>query len=244
VIWMSEHAVYAPGKALRGGVPICFPWFGAHPEHPQYPAHGFARTRGFTYQGARLDAQDRAELLFTLDSDAESEALFPFAFTARLRVAFGESLGIELEVVNQGSQPFTFEEALHSYFAVSDVKEASVRGLQGARYRDKVRAMAVFTEDAPELRINGETDRVYDSSATCHITDPGLKRTIRVEKVGSASTVVWNPWAERAAQMTDLGATAWPGMLCLESANVGESQITLPAGAAHQLRLTVSVAPG
>jgi glucose-6-phosphate 1-epimerase len=244
VIWMSEHAVYAPGKALRGGVPICFPWFGAHAEHKQYPAHGFARTRGFAYRGARLDAQGRTELELTLDSDAETEALFPFAFAARFRVAFGQSLGMQFEVVNRGSQGFTFEEALHSYFAVSDVKEASVRGLQGAAYLDKVRAMARFTEEATELRISGETDRVYDSSATCQIVDPGMKRTIRIEKSASASTVVWNPWAERAAQMADLGANAWPGMLCVESANVGESKITLPAGSAHLLSLAVSLVPG
>ena len=244
VIWMSEQAVYAPGKALRGGVPICFPWFGAHAEHKQYPAHGFARTRGFAFRGARLDAQGRTELELTLESDAESDAFFPFAFLARFRVAFGESLGLEFEVVNRGAQAFTFEEALHSYFAVSDVKEASVHGLQGARYMDKVRAMSVFTEEAAELRISGETDRVYDSSATCRITDPGLKRAIVIEKSASASTVVWNPWAERAAQIADLGANAWPGMLCVESANVGPSKITLPRGATHLLRVTVSVTPG
>ncbi|MEO6599780.1 MAG: D-hexose-6-phosphate mutarotase [Polyangiaceae bacterium] len=243
VIWMSEQAVYAPGKALRGGVPICFPWFGAHAEHKQYPAHGFARTRGFAYRGARLDEQGRAELEFTLESDAGTETLFPFAFTARFRVAFGQSLGLEFEVVNQSSQAFTFEEALHSYFAVSDVKGASVRGLQGARYMDKVRDMAVFTEEPSELRITGETDRVYDSAATCLITDPGMKRTIRVEKSASDSTVVWNPWAERAAQMADLGANAWLGMLCVESANVGAAKITLPAGASHLLRVSVSATP-
>ncbi|MES1176993.1 MAG: D-hexose-6-phosphate mutarotase [Myxococcales bacterium] len=244
VIWMSKQAVYAPGKALRGGVPICFPWFGGHAEHKEYPAHGFARTRGFAYRGARLDAQGRAELELTLDSDSETEAFFPFPFTARFRVAFGQTLGMEFEVLNRSSQAFTFEEALHSYFAVSDVKAAAVRGLQGARYLDKVRAMASFAEEAAELRITGETDRVYDSSATCQIVDPGMKRSIRIEKSASASTVVWNPWAERAAQMADLGANAWPGMLCVESANVGASKITLPAGAAHLLRVAVSLTPG
>lgn len=243
VLWMSEHAVYAPGKALRGGIPICFPWFGAHAEHAQYPAHGFARTSDFEYRGARIDARGRTELLLGLDSDPKTRALFPYAFSARLRVAFGQELELNFEVENRDSQAFSFEEALHSYFSVSDVKEASVRGLQGARYLDKVRAMAPFSELAPELRIVSETDRVYDSSGTCEIRDPGSRRAIRVEKSGSGSTVVWNPWAERAAQMPDLGVNGWRGMLCLESANVGQSKITLPAGATHILRVTVSIIP-
>lgn len=243
MIFMSEQAVYGPGKALRGGVPICFPWFGGHPEHKEYPAHGFARTRSFAYRGARLDAQGRTELEFTLDSSPETEAFFPFRFGVRYRVAFGASLGLEFKVDNRSSQPFTFEEALHSYFAVSDVNQVRVLGLQGASYVDKVRALATFTEAAAELRFTGETDRVYDSAATCQIVDPGLKRSIRVEKSHSASTVIWNPWAERAAQMADLGGTAWPGMLCVESANVGKSNITLAAGAAHLLRVTVTPEP-
>jgi glucose-6-phosphate 1-epimerase len=244
VIWMSEHALYAPGKALRGGIPICFPWFGGNAEHKEYPAHGFARTSAFAYRGARRDALGRAQLCFELASDAHTKAWFPFEFTARLRVAFGPTLGLEFEVENRGGLPFTFEEALHSYFALADVKQATVQGLRGARYADKVRDLAVFTEDAPALHITGETDRVYESSATCRIVDPVGQRTIHVEKSNSASTVVWNPWAERAAQMADLGANAWPGMLCVESANVAQSKLTLQAFAAHILRVTVSVTDG
>ena len=243
VIWMSPNAVYAPGKALRGGVPICWPWFGANAEHPKYPAHGFARTRDFSYRGARLDAAGRCEVELALVNDAQTEALFPFAFELRLRVAFGATLQLELEVENRAGQPFSFEEALHSYFAVSDVKQVAVRGLQGARYADKLRNMAVFTEEADELRITGETDRVYESAATCQIVDPGAGRTLAVEKHASAATVVWNPWAERAVQMSDLGADAWPGMLCVESANVGSAKITLAPGEAHILRVAVSLSP-
>lgn len=243
VIFMSERATYAPGKALRGGIPLCFPWFGANAEHPEFPAHGFARTRGFAYRGARLDAQGRSELEFSLDSSPETEALFPFAFSARLRVAFGPSLGLEFEVSNRSDRAFTFEEALHSYFVVSDVKQVEVLGLQGSSYTDKVRNGAVFREEGAALRFMGETDRVYDSAADCQIIDPGGKRSIRVAKTNSGSSVVWNPWVERAAQMADLGASAWPGMLCVESANVGTSKISLPAGAAHTLRVTITVTP-
>ncbi|HKO51853.1 MAG TPA: D-hexose-6-phosphate mutarotase [Polyangiaceae bacterium] len=241
VIWMSENAVYQAGKALRGGVPICFPWFGAHAEQPEFPAHGFARTRTFEYRGARLDSAGRSELEFVLESDEQTLALFPHAFTARLRVALGQSLGLEFSVTNRDTQPFAFEEALHSYFGVTDVTRTSVRGLEGARYIDKVREQGVFTEGPRELRLVAETDRIYQSTSTCTIDDHAGKRAIILEKENSAATVVWNPWRERAAQMPDLGALAWPGMLCVESANVGKTRVTLAAGESHQLRIAVSV---
>jgi len=241
VIWMSENAVYAAGKALRGGVPICFPWFGAHPEQPEFPAHGFARTRPFEYRGARLDASGRPELEFVLESDEQTRTWFPHAFSARLRVALGQSLGLEFSVTNLDPQPFTFEEALHSYFGVADVTQASVRGLEGARYVDKVREQGVFTEGPRELRFVAETDRVYESSGACTIDDKAGKRSLVIEKENSGATVVWNPWRERAAQMSDLGAAAWPGMLCVESANVGKTRVALAPGESHQLRVAVSV---
>jgi glucose-6-phosphate 1-epimerase len=241
VIWMSENAVYAKGKALRGGIPICFPWFGAHPEHKQYPAHGFARTRDFTYNGARRTADGASQLELVLHNDPQTEAQFPYAFTATLRVAFGKTLGLELSVKNRSEQPFSFEEALHSYFCVADVEQASVLGLQGSSYADKVQGMARFTEIASELRLSGETDRVYDSAATCTIHDLKAGRALRIEKADSAATVVWNPWAEKAAQMSDLGADAWPRMLCVESANVGTSAVLLGPGETHILRVAVSV---
>lgn len=241
VIWMSPHALYAPGKALRGGVPICFPWFGPHAEQPQYPAHGFARTRDFRYGGAR-DHNGQCELEFLLESDSATRALFDFEFSARLRVAIGQELGLEFSVTNRDRRPFAFEEALHSYFRVADVTQAAVRGLQGAEYTDKVRAQAVFRETAAELRLEAETDRVYVSASACVIDDPTERRSIRVDKEHSAATVVWNPWAEKAQAMSDLGAGFWQGMLCLESANVGQARIRLAPGETHILRVMVSVA--
>ncbi len=242
IIWMSENAVYAPGKALRGGIPICFPWFGAHAEHKQYPAHGFARTRDFTYHGARLTDAGEAELELALESDAQTQAVFPHAFSARLRVTFGSTLHIAFTVTNQGAQPFTFEEALHTYFSVANIEQATVLGLQGASYADKVKGMAQFTETARELHISGETDRVYESTATCTIRDLGRTpaRGIQIEKANSGATVVWNPWSEKATQMQDLGASSWPRMLCVESANVGLSKVSLAPGASHELCVRIS----
>jgi len=124
---------------------------------------------------------------------------------------------------------------------VADVTQAFVRGLEGTRYVDKVREQSVFTEGPRELRFIAETDRVYESTASCTIVDPAGKRSLVIEKEHSGATVVWNPWRERAAQMSDLGAAAWPTMLCVESANVGKSRVTLAAGETHGLAVTVSV---
>ncbi|MEP7049328.1 MAG: D-hexose-6-phosphate mutarotase [Pseudomonadota bacterium] len=241
IIWMSENAVYAPGKALRGGIPICFPWFGAHPEHAQFPAHGFARVREFAYHGARLTEDGGAELEFGLESDAQTQSLFPYAFSARLRVAFGTVLSIELTVTNRDAATFSFEEALHSYFSVSDVEQASLLGLEGASYADKVEGMAQFTQSATELRFTGETDRVYESTNTCVIRDLGRvpTRMIQIEKTNSGATVVWNPWPKKAEKMPDLGLSCWRSMLCVESANVGRSKVTLAPGQQHRLAVRV-----
>jgi glucose-6-phosphate 1-epimerase len=245
VLWLSKKSFFQAGKALRGGVPLCFPWFGPHPEHKEYPAHGFARLTNFRYSGARLHESGSPELEFNLDDDAATYRFFPHAFTARLRVTFGTTLALAFTVSNPGSEPFSFEEALHSYFRVSDVREVAVVGLQGATYHDKVRGMAEFVEEAPELRLSAETDRVYDSAASTNIVDPRAQRTLRIEKAHSHTTVVWNPWSARAAQMADFGAEEWPEMLCVESANVGGSRITLAPGESHTLQLAVSVtAPG
>jgi len=240
VIWMSENANYAPGKALRGGVPICFPWFGAHPEQREFPAHGFARTRAFEYRGARVDSAGRTELEFVLESDEQTRVWFPYAFTARLRIALGQTLGLKFLVSNRDTQPFAFEEALHSYFAVADVTQAAVRGLEGARYVDKVREQAVFTEGTRELRFVAETDRVYESTATCTIEDPAAKRVVVIEKENSAATVVWNPWETKADSMSDLAGGQWPHFVCIETVNALENAITLAPGASHTMKAIIA----
>ena len=206
-----------------------------------FPQHGFARTRDFEYRGARLDDAGQAELELALRNDEATHALFPHAFEARLRVTFGETLALAFSVTNHGTATFDFEEALHSYFHVADVRQVAIIGLQGASYRDKVQGMAELIESAAQLRLNGETDRVYTSSAACTIVDPLGQRSLQLEKSGSNATVVWNPWAERAAQMADFGADAWPGILCVESANVASSRVSLAPGATHTLRVLVSV---
>lgn len=239
LLWVSEKAVYAAGKAIRGGVPICFPWFGAHASDSKLPAHGFARTREFRFEGSELHG-DTLVAVFSLASQDVAPELFQGAFTARLRVSVGRELSLAFEVENTSEQAFAYELALHTYLGVSDVRQVQVLGLAGASYDDKVSgARAVVEGDAP-LRFGGETDRVYTSTGRVTVDDPGRKRRLIVDKTSSSTTVVWNPWIEKAQRMADFGDDEWPSMLCIEAANVSPHAIRLAPQSRHTTTTIIS----
>jgi glucose-6-phosphate 1-epimerase len=239
LLWVSEKAVYAAGKAIRGGVPICFPWFGAHPSDSKLPAHGFARTREFRFDGSELHG-DTLVAVFSLASADVAPELFTGAFTARLRVSVGRELSLAFEVENDAEQAFDYELALHTYLGVSDVRQVQVLGLAGATYDDKVSgARAVVEGDAP-LRFGGETDRVYTSTARVTVDDPGRRRRLIIDKTSSSTTVVWNPWVDKAQRMADFGDDEWPSMLCIEAANVSPHAIRLGPQSRHTTTTIIS----
>lgn len=241
LLWMSERAVYAAGKAIRGGVPLCFPWFGAHAQRSELPAHGFARTRSFRFEGSQVEGDGVvAELM--LVSDAETRAQFPHELAARLRVSVGvdgPKLGLSFEVKNTDEACFDYELALHTYLRVADVRKVRVHGLAGASYDDKVSGARGVVEGNEPITFSGETDRVYASSARVVVEDPLLHRRVVVDKRGSHTTVVWNPWLDKAQRMPDFGDDEWPAMLCVEAANAAAHRVTLAPGAEHVTETTI-----
>lgn len=240
VIFLSRSSYLAPGKPIRGGVPICFPWFGARAGHPDSPAHGFARTTPWEVESLSGSDDRGVTTVLRLASDAQTRAHWPHDFIARLRIEITRQLTLTLEVENTGADPFEFEAALHTYFAVSDVREVSITGLEGADYLDKTDGLRRKQLGSAPLRIEAETDRVFPATAaTCRIDDPALRRQIIVEKSGSQTTVVWNPWIAKAAAMADFGDSEWPGMLCIETANTGTDAITLAPGDWHAMSATI-----
>ena len=240
VLFLSEKTHLAPGKAIRGGVPIIFPWFGARAGHPESPAHGFARTMEWELESlVRLDNDD-IHLVLRLSSNAATLAQWPHEFTIRHRITIGAKLHMALEVENRSDATFTFEEALHTYLAVGDVRSASVTGLENTSFLDKVDSGQRKQEGIEPIRFAGETDRVYlDTTTTCIFEDPTLARRIAVEKSGSATTVVWNPWIAKAKDMADFGDDEWPAMLCIETTNADTNRITLPPSSTHTMTAAV-----
>ncbi|HLV04120.1 D-hexose-6-phosphate mutarotase [uncultured Georgenia sp.] len=237
VIWVSGAARFAAGEAIRGGIPICFPWFGAGREPGLAPpAHGFARITGWRLIDG-VDVDGAVTLTFRLtDADVRglpAAAAWPHAFTATYRVTFGRELDVALTVENTGDGEISFEEALHTYLAVSDARTTTVVGLDGAPYLDKVTGGPDPVTQRGEVTFTGETDRVYLSAADVIVRDEGAARSIGVTKEGSANTVVWNPWVDKAAAMADFGDDEWPAMVCVETANVLDDAVVLRPGERH-----------
>jgi glucose-6-phosphate 1-epimerase len=220
VLWMSRHSSWAAAKPIRGGVPICFPWFGPHATEKGAPGHGFARLLDWTLV-----------------------ASWPHACAAAYHVTVGASLELALEIRNTGTEPFTFEEALHTYFAVQDVRTIEISGLAGSDYLDKVGGTTLRNQGPAPIRFTSETDRVYvNTQAACTIHDSGARRRIVVRKSRSNATVVWNPWVDKARAMPDFGDDEWPQMVCVETGNVNVHAVTLAAGASHTMTAAIDVA--
>jgi glucose-6-phosphate 1-epimerase len=243
VLFMSGSSYFMPGKPLRGGIPVCFPWFSARAGHPESPAHGFARTLPWSVESLNGSAESEVTAVLRLDANESTRAHWPHEFTARLRVVVGRELTVTLEVENRDAAPLEFEEALHTYFSVADVHDVSVTGLEGAAYLDKMDGLQRKKLGQEPLRFTAETDRIFQATtATCIITDPGLQRKVVVEKSGSHSTIVWNPWTAKSAAMPDFGDDEWPGMLCIETANCGSDTITLAPGTTHAMAAVIRLA--
>jgi D-hexose-6-phosphate mutarotase len=242
VLWLSEASRFEIGKPIRGGVPVCFPWFGPKAGVPEAPMHGFARILPWALLGVTREPSGRLEATLELTGEAAARGGFQQELGLTLALSVGRSLGLTLAVHNGSAAAARFEEALHSYFAVSDVTQVRVHGLEGTPYLDKTEAMTRKPGAAGPALISAETDRVYlDTTATVTIEDPGWKRRVVVAKTGSASTVLWNPWIAKARAMPDFGDDEWPRMLCVETANVGEQALTLATGATHVMTATLGV---
>jgi glucose-6-phosphate 1-epimerase len=241
VVWLSPRARFGQGKSVRGGVPVCWPWFGPHPGNENYPAHGFARTAPWEIiESQRLeDGSDR--LGFRLLRTESSLEQWPHACLLEIRHTLGAALEIELWTHNRSPVPIVIGEALHTYFKVSDVRRIAIGGLDGCEYLDKMDANLRKRQAGP-LTFAEATDRVYLNTTTdCTIKDPGLNRRIRVQKRGSLSTVVWNPWDEWAARLGDFEPDGYLGMVCVESANTADNLVTVPPGGEHRLWVRYSV---
>jgi len=249
VIWLSDYAKFAPGKSIRGGAPVCWPWFGPHATEAGFPGHGFARTVMWEVTASAALASGETEITLALIENEQSRALWatqwPHPSRVELNVVVGKRLKANLITTNLGDSDISIGEALHTYFQIGDIAEIEVLGLGGCEFVDKVGGVNRRTQDGA-VTFDGEVDRVYvNTEATCVIVDRKLKRRILIAKRGSRSTVVWTPWAEKADKMGDFGPVVaneggWRRMVCVESANALENVVVVPAGQNHTLSVEYS----
>jgi glucose-6-phosphate 1-epimerase len=240
VLFLSRKSEFAPGKALRGGVPISFPWFAARHDGKAGPSHGFARIQNWTLAFAAL-AGDDLHLTFTLGPTEQSRSLGYDHFHLVFQLTIGRTLTMQLTVGNNADVPLVFEEALHTYYSIASIHEASVAGLEGTTYLDKMEDMRETVQHGA-IAVTGPTDRVYlNTAATCALDDLAGRRRITVDKAGSDTTVIWNPWESGALKLTDLDPSEWREFVAIETVNAAANSVTLAPGATHTMQAYISV---
>ena len=238
VLFLSRKSEFAAGKPIRGGVPISFPWFANRHDGKTGPSHGFARIQDWTLAFAAL-AGEELHLTFTLAPTPLSRELGFDHFRVVFQLTIGRSLTMQLTVANEADGPLVFEEALHTYFAVADVREVTVTGLEPAAFIDKTDNMTGKPAANAPLTFASATDRLYpNTAATCVIHDKLGKRDITIAKTNSDTTVVFNPWKG----MADMGPDEWPEMLCVETVNAAVNAVTLASGTSHTMQTRITVA--
>lgn len=239
VIWLSNDATFSAGKSIRGGIPICWPWFGAHESNDSFPAHGFARTVLWQVTDTQKLSSDETKITFRLLTNQLNEniqKMWAQETIAEYRLTIAKTLTLELTTFNKSDETITIGQALHTYFNIEDISNTTVYGLDGKTYLDKTDNFKSKIQNGP-ITINNEVDRVYLDTAD-DITIDNKKRKIIVKKQGSNSTVVWNPWEDVATKMGDLGEAGYKKMLCVESANAADDTITIKAGESYTLLVT------
>ena len=240
-LFVSSRSKWEDGKAIRGGVPICFPWFGDKVDDPKAPAHGFVRTKSWQLD-AIASSVDAVTVGLSTSSDETTRKWWPADFRLIYRAAFGSELMLELELHNTGVASVGFEEALHSYLNVGDVHTARVKGLDAVHYLDKTDGYRQKLQQG-DVEIKSETDRVYlDTQSPLELVDPVLRRSIHLAKEDSRTTVIWNPSVDKARAMSDMGDEEWMQMLCIETSNVLGYAVTLTPGQQHRMKALIRLA--
>lgn len=250
VIWLSETAGFKGGQSVRGGIPVCWPWFGDLKRNPAEVqrsvqgdpalAHGWVRNQPWLLEHTSIDA-DAARIRLRYPTPLGLGSPWAAQVSLTLDILVGAELNLQLTTVNWSDAPITYSQALHSYFAVSQIDKVQVLDLDQCRYIDTLQQWRECA-DADPLAIRQETDRIYlDTPATIRLLDLGWQRIIHINSDTSRSAVVWNPWIEKSARLSHFADDAWQRMLCIETARVLDDCVTLPPGEQDTLRLNIGL---
>jgi len=241
ILWLSPASNFQEGSPIRGGIPVCFPWFGIHKTEPKKPQHGFGRL--MYWEVIETASKQNGETLIRLQlcSSEETKALWPYDFCAEMAVAVGRKLTVTLKVTNTSAEPFDYSCALHSYFSLSSIENISIEGLQNTKYHNQLQP-GDFIQETPELTIQqAETRHYYDTESPVVIADPVFRRRIRIDKTGSKATTVWNPGEEACAGINDLPDESYQAFVCVETVNAFEDTIHLEPGEVHETSAVIGL---
>jgi glucose-6-phosphate 1-epimerase len=241
VLYLSPLAEFAEGKAIRGGIPVCWPWFGPHPDDATKPAHGFARVLPWEL----LECEDEGgcvAIRLGLRPNETTRSLWPHEFEAFVEIRVGAELNVALVTHNSGDTPRQEGGALHTYLQVGDIQQVRVLGLDGSTYRDAIaKGMRHVQEGA--LSIDREIDRLYEPREDVTVLDPALGRKLIIHKQGANTSVIWNPWIEKSTRLVDLPDEDYHHFLCVEATNPNDMSVRTAARGTHVLRTRISVQP-
>ncbi len=240
-LFVSTKSRWQEGQAIRGGIPICFPWFRAKGNDRQAPAHGFVRTKTWQIESIVQNEGSVSVSMFT-ESDEQTRRWWPGEFRLIHRVTFGSELKLELICRNTGATPLRFEEALHTYNQVTNVEQVRLLGLNAVHFLDNTDSNKEKMQ-VDDLALASQTDSAYmNTDSAIDLLNPKMRRQIRLQKENSLTTVVWNPWREGAAGLRDLGDGEWKQFLCVEASNILGSSVNLDPGQEHKMTAVLSVA--
>ncbi len=242
LMFVSEAAYHQSGKAIKGGAPICWPWFGPDPEGKGRPSHGFARNRLWEVKSTEALPNGATQVTLGFSDTDDTRALWPYSFALTIEITVGQALDVALVTHNLSDRPFDITQALHTYFTVGDIAQTTVLGLDGTTYIDKVDGQKVKSQSGP-IAIAGEVDRIYQGvPSELVIDDKALSRRICITSAGNQTAVVWNPWVEISAKSGDLTDDAYRHFVCVETTNAADDVITVPAQGEYRLTATYEIA--
>lgn len=242
LLWNTEKSYFEQGKPIRGGVPLCFPWFGPHASDSSKPMHGFARLSMWDVKQTRVTPSGETELILTLSDNEYTRTLWPYSFQVIYTIRLGNKLELEFNVLNTGKDAFTISEALHTYLQVGNSSQITIEGLEGCTYYDGTNNNTPVVQNEKLIEIHKEENRRYiNTSADCILNDLSLKRKVKVEKKNSHTTVVWNPWIETARSMADMHDDGYKTFVCVEAANAFDNSVSINPGQSHLIGTSIVV---
>lgn len=239
-MFISKNAYFQEGKAIKGGIPICWPWFGAS-DNPKFPNHGFVRDNFWSVLSVKALSNGDTKIKLGFSASEKTKLYWPYSFILTLDITIGESLTLELFTENTGKIAFPMTEALHTYFNVGNAAQVKVLGLENTEYLDKSENFVQVCQ-VGAITITEETDHIYvDVEHDLTIFDPVFKRKIKISSSGNKNVVIWNPWNNGSKQIKDLDKDDYKNFLCIEIANATADEVKIQPGTIYRLLTNYSV---